>query len=118
MISKIFKPAGIGLMALLLAVTSCKSENSETGASGITYWINSSRVPCVGVGPMECLEVRQSESADWQLFYSEIEGFNYEPGYLYRIKVREEKRDPENIPADASAMRYILVTVEEKIPDL
>jgi len=67
---------------------------------------------------MECLEVRQSESADWQLFYSEIEGLNYEPGYLYRIKVREEKRDPENIPADASSIRYILVAVEEKIPDL
>jgi hypothetical protein len=118
MISKIFNLTGIGLMAMLLAVTSCKSTNSENEASGITYWINSSKVPCVGVGPMECLEVRQSESATWQLFYSEIEGFDYEPGYVYRIKVREEKRDPEDVPADASSIRYILVSVDEKIPDL
>ena len=113
---KIIKRGGIGLVALLLAVASCKSSNSDTEAS-VTYWINSARVPCVGVGPMECLEVRQSESADWQLFYSDIEGFDYEPGYLYRIKVREEKRDPENIPADASSIRYILVSVEEKTPE-
>lgn len=103
-------------MALLLVVASCKSSNSDAEAS-VTYWINSSRVPCVGVGPMECLEVRQSESADWQLFYSAIEGFDYEPGYLYRIKVREEKRDPEDVPADASSIRYILVSVEEKTPE-
>lgn len=118
MTPKILKLTGAGLIMLLLVATSCKSSNSENEASGITYWINSSRVPCVGVGPMECLEVRQSESADWQLFYSSIEGFNYEPGFLYRIKVREEKRNPEDIPADASSIRYILVSVEEKIPDL
>jgi hypothetical protein len=117
MTPKLLKFTGDGLIILLLVVTSCKSSNSENKASGITYWINSSRVPCVGVGPMECLEVRQSESADWQLFYSNIEGFNYEPGFLYRIKVREEKRDPENMPADVSSVRYILVSVEEKIPD-
>ena len=116
--SKKIKLAGYGLMVLLFAFTSCKSTNSENEASGITYWINSSKVPCVGVAPMECLEVRQSESAAWQLFYSEIEGFDYEPGYVYRIKVREEKRDPENMPADISSIRYILVSVEEKIPDL
>jgi len=104
-------------MVLLLVVASCKTSNSDPEDSGTTYWINSSRVPCVGVGPMECLEVRQSESADWQLFYSDIEGFDYEPGYLYRIKVREEKRDPENTPADASSIRFILVSVEEKTPD-
>ena len=118
MVSKIFKLSGVGLFILLLTVTSCRSSHSETEASGITYWINSSKVPCEGVGPMQCLEVRQSESAPWQLFYSEIEGFDYEPGYLYRIRVREEKRDPENIPADASSIRYILVSIEEKTPDL
>ncbi|MGB5404962.1 MAG: DUF4377 domain-containing protein [Robiginitalea sp.] len=117
MASKLFNFRGIGLLAVLLVVTSCKSSNSETEASGITYWINSSKVPCEGVAPMECLEVRQSESADWQLFYSEIEGFDYQPGYLYRIKVREEKRDPEDVPADASSIRYILVSVEEKTPE-
>jgi len=118
MTPKLLKVTGAGLIILLLVVTSCKSANSDNEASGITYWINSSRVPCVGVGPMECLQVRQSESADWQLFYSNIEGFNYEPGFLYRIKVREEKRNPEDIPADASSIRYILVSVEEKKPDL
>ncbi len=116
MASKLFNFRGIGLLAVLLVVASCKSSNSDAEAS-VTYWINSSKVPCEGVAPMECLEVRQSESADWQLFYSEIEGFDYQPGYLYRIKVREEKRDPEDVPADASSIRYILVSVEEKTPE-
>ena len=66
---------------------------------------------------MECLEIRRADSGAWELFYSEIEGFEYEPGYLYRIRVREEKLDPAQVPADASSIKYTLVSVEEKTPD-
>ena len=82
-----------------------------------TYEVNSLRVPCTGVGPMECLQVRKAGSDRWELFYSEIEGFDYEPGYLYRISVKEEPLDPKTVPADASSVRYTLVSVLEKSTD-
>jgi heat shock protein HslJ len=66
---------------------------------------------------MECLEIRKGDSESWGLFYSEIEGFEFEPGYLYRLRVREEKLDPSQIPADASSIKYTLVSVEEKVMD-
>ena len=83
----------------------------------MTYWVNSSKAPCVGVGPMECLQVRRSESGPWELFYSQIDGFSYEAGYIYKLKVQEEILDPATVPADASSIRYTLVSVEEKTPD-
>jgi len=82
-----------------------------------TYRVNSLRVPCEGVAPMECLEIRKDDSDTWELFYSKIEGFEYEEGYLYRIQVQEETLDPSKVPADASSIKYTLVSVEEKVRD-
>src|SRR2546430_4208341 len=39
------------------------------------------RVPCVGVGPMQCLSVREHPDTAWTLLYDGIEGFSFEPGY-------------------------------------
>ena len=101
------------LVSLSVSCGSVKNEEMNT----FTYWVNSQRVPCTGVGPMECLEVRKEGSDTWELFYSQIEGFQYEPGYLFRIRVQEEKLDPSLVPADASSIKYTLVSVEEKVPD-
>ncbi|MEJ2585677.1 MAG: DUF4377 domain-containing protein, partial [Robiginitalea sp.] len=83
----------------------------------VTYRVNSYRVPCTGVAPMECLEIQKEDSETWELFYSEIRGFQYEPGFLYRIRVQKEELDPALVPSDASSTIYTLVSVEEKIPD-
>jgi len=85
------------------------------------YWVNSYRVDCVGVGPQKCLLVQNNETLSdtaWQNFYARIDGFEPEPGYLYKISVNEEKLDAANVPADASSIRYTLVKVLEKTPDL
>lgn len=66
---------------------------------------------------MECLQVRRSESGPWELFYSQINGFTYEPGFIYKLKIQEEKLDPAKVPADAPSIRYTLVSIEEKTPD-
>lgn len=114
--SKLIKLGSALLILSPLWITSCRT--SKAGEKDIhTYWVNSARVPCTGVAPMQCLQVRKGEAEDWQLFYSSIEGFNYEPGYIYRLSVREEKLDPALVPADASSIRFILVEVEEKTPD-
>jgi heat shock protein HslJ len=99
--------------ALMVSCGSTKNKDMEV----VTYRVNSFRVPCEGVAPMECLEIRRGDSESWELFYSEIEGFEFEPGYLYRLRVREEKLDPSQVPADASSIKYTLVSVEEKVMD-
>jgi len=79
-----------------------------------TLYINSERVPCTGAAPMMCLQVRESEDADWQFFYSGIDGFYFVPGYLYELVV--QVTPVENAPADGSSLAYALVELVSKRP--
>ncbi|ASZ10461.1 DUF4377 domain-containing protein [Chitinophaga pendula] len=99
----------IALATVLLANT-C---NSGKGLQE-TLLIKENKVPCTGVGPMECMQVRHEQDSTWTLFYDSIEGFDFEPGYTYKLRVAVTKVD--NPPADASALRYKLVKVLEKTP--
>jgi hypothetical protein len=58
------------------------------------------------------MQVRRSPDAEWELFYGRIEGFTFEPGYTYKLRVRVTP--VESVAADASSLRYELVAVEEK----
>lgn len=92
----------------------------EPGASsagdegGMTLYVAHFPRDCVGVGPMTCLQVRESPDEEWRLLYQPIEGFDYEPGYDYELRVRTER--VENPPADASSIRYILEEVVSRTP--
>lgn len=69
---------------------------------------------------MTCYQVQKSDQIElekWELFYDEIEGFVYEPGHIYQVKVEVIKK-PEPIPADASSFSYQLVEIMSKEPDL
>jgi heat shock protein HslJ len=74
-----------------------------------TLEVASSRVECTGVTTQTCLQVRESSDAQWTLLYDAIVGFAYEPGFVYRIRVKEEA--VANPPADASSLRRTLVEV-------
>ena len=80
----------------------------------ITLEVAAARVPCVGVGPRECLQVRRSADDAWELFYESIEGFTYEAGFQYRLRVAE--RVIPNPPADGSSRAYRLVEVLMMLP--
>ena len=71
------------------------------------------RVPCVGMAPQECLQVRRHADAAWELFYDPIEGFTHEPGFQYRLLVAE--REIPNPPADGSSRAYRLLAVLAKV---
>lgn len=106
----------------LIFLTACSSQKSGTqsGDPGITLWVNSATVDCVGVGPMKCLQVQQGEAIDeeqWKMFYSGIEGFEFEPGYRYKLLVKTDTLPQDQVPADASSIRYTLLEVMEKKPD-
>ena len=85
---------------------------SKDGDHTEVLLVNSALVDCMGVAPMTCMQVRHSVQGQWELFYSQIEGFNFEPGYRYRLKVKVTEL--ENVPADASSLRYTLVEQLEK----
>ena len=86
---------------------------SETSADVIkTLQVASTRVECTGVAIQSCLQVREPSAAPWTLLYDRIVGFDYEPGYLYEIRVKEEA--VANPPADGSSVRRTLVSIVSK----
>ncbi len=69
-------------------------------------------VDCEGEGPMKCMQVRESESDDWSLFYGAIEDFTYEPSFAYELRVTIE---PSAKPlAGGSSKRVRLAEVVSK----
>jgi len=105
----------LSLLTIILLSVACVTIKS--GKTTI-YWINSYKVDCVGVGPMKCFLVQNNKSIEpgqWVNFYSNIKGFDYQPGYLYKLKIKEEKL--ENVPADASSVKYMLIEVLERKQD-
>ncbi|WP_029906782.1 DUF4377 domain-containing protein [Prevotella sp. 10(H)] len=79
------------------------------GKSGKTekLTVASQQGDCVGVSPMKCLLVKKEGQTDWEFFYNNIEGFNYEPGYEYQLEVKVVER--EHPAADQSTLMYSLV---------
>ena len=64
---------------------------------------------CVGSAPMMCMVV------DGELFYDDIEGFEHEAGYRYRLRMeRYDRWQGQAPPADASKYGYRLIEVVEK----
>ncbi len=48
-------------------------------------------VDCIGVAPQKCLQIKENLEDDWIFFYGNIEGFDYEPGYFYELRISEKK---------------------------
>jgi heat shock protein HslJ len=104
------------ILGFALILSSC-SASKRMSKQESTYWINSFKVPCEGVGSQQCMLMQKGETLDhnnWQNFYGSIIGFDFEYGFIYKLKVKEERLDPDSIPADASTIRYSLIEVVEK----
>lgn len=100
----------IGLLFLLPFLFASCTSNKAT----IKMIVASQKGDCVGVAPQKCLFVKKDTDTNWTFFYNQIEGFNYEEGYEYVLEVKEEK--VENVPADASSLKYMLVKEVSKTP--
>ncbi|MEK6846721.1 MAG: DUF4377 domain-containing protein [Nanoarchaeota archaeon] len=78
----------------------------------IIMGVGSNKVNCQTLVPTQCLVV------NGQYFYDNIEGFNYEEGYNYLIKVKRiQIYTPETAPADASLYKYELIEILSKQRD-
>ena len=70
-------------------------------------------------GPFPCLVYQSQQNEElgtdtWSNFYDPIEGFNYEPGYIYLLKVSVS--EIPNPPQDGSDKKYKLSEILEKDP--
>ncbi len=100
-----------GMLALLFLLAAC-GEPTPQDKPGQLLYVAPYGTACIGVGAMECLRVKEEGEANWQLFYNHIEGFAYEEGFQYTLRVKvEEVASP---PADGSSLRYTLLEVVEK----
>ena len=93
--------------AIVLLLIQCKPMPNSSSGDEITMIIASETKDCTGVAPMKCLQVKEKETDSWENFYSNIDGFTYEPGFEYVLKVKTEKI--ENPPMDGSSIKYTLV---------
>lgn len=93
----------------ILILSSCSMFRHHTNTQ--TMWVNSFKKECVGVGPQQCLMIQHGDSLsnDWQFFYDRIQGFEYEPGFIYQLEVKKEVISTDQTPADASTIKYTLV---------
>lgn len=99
-------------MLLAAACISMEPGSSPVESVVLEVTVGPELVECVGVAPMQCLVV------DGEYFYDSIEGFEYEEGYVYRIRMERYDAWPdlEEPPQDASAYGYRLVEVVSQTP--
>jgi heat shock protein HslJ len=74
-----------------------------------TIFVGPHQVECMGVAPQLCYQVKEDIDAEWSLFYDQIDGFEWQGGYFYELRVAVF--EVEDSPADASSLRYALIEV-------
>lgn len=67
---------------------------------------------CQGFIEQTCLLEFNEESQQWEFFYEGIRGFDFEPGFIYRLKVSLHERDGGI--QDVGRYEYRLVEVLSK----
>ncbi|WP_051201774.1 DUF4377 domain-containing protein [Ferrimonas senticii] len=101
--------AATAAIALLSACAQTTDSNtattSDTSKSEIlTVTVAPQQADCVGIAPRKCLVV------DGQLFYSDIQGFEFEPGFEYQLQIEKSLAFGGGpVPADASRYQYRLI---------
>lgn len=103
-----FPKACIASLAMLIGLPALPA-NAQTIE---TIQVDSQLADCTGVGPMKCMRVKKSNSREWEFFYNGIIGFEFKPGYRYKLRVAVSK--VKSPAADASRLSYRLVKVLSK----
>lgn len=96
-------------------IVGCAS-STEPRVRILTLEVAPTRVECMGMVPMECLQVREVRYGPQGPFvatFIPIEGFTHETGYQYVIRVA--RRTIRNPPADGSSVVDRLIEVVSRI---
>ena len=85
--------------------------SESAGATADRMWVASSQVDCPDGPGGRCLQVQRGDTitrGGWQVFAKAIDGFDYEPGFVYHLRVAA--------PASEGAP-YTLVELINRTPD-
>jgi len=80
---------------------------SEPSPTEKTVFVGPVMVDCEGEGPQKCMLVKEYFDDPYMLFYNQIEGFEYQEGFDYELRIQEQV--VENPPAGGSSIRWILL---------
>ena len=103
----------IGVALLLLITSGCG--NSSDSSKTAELYLNHYKSECNSFELAMCLQSRINENDEWSYLNNPIEGFDYEWGYNYKVRVKIEEID--NPPEDASSLTYTLLEIIEKIKE-
>lgn len=74
------------LSIILTAMFSCKTNT--------TIFVAGTYTDCIHIKSEHCLQIKDKTSDDWRVFEGKIEGFKYQEGHEYELKVKELERTP------------------------
>ncbi len=103
----------LGITLSLFINAGCGADAEKPRSSDL--YLNHYKSECGSFELALCVQSKVNVSDDWSFFYDNIEGFEYEWGFTYKIKVIIE--DIENPPQDSSSVKYTLLEVIEKIKE-
>lgn len=104
-----FMIAMLTIPLIILAGCASSQQNDQQ-----TIYVGPIQVECEGVTPQLCLLIKNNPTDNYEYFYDQIEGFDFEPGSIYELQVSEEQI--ENPPADAPSRRLTLVEIVSQEP--
>ncbi len=99
--------------ALVVDMDSMQNQQDNQGLNTKEIQVNHYKVPCQGLARTTCLLVRNTGETQWQFYYSDIAGFDFEWGYEYQLNILES--EIENPPADGSSLQWDLEKQVSKI---
>jgi len=89
-----------------LAKTITKSLSEETAVD--TWEVGENYVNAQNLGKLKCLQIKSDKKNKWEYLAATIQGFDYQEGYRYRIRVKQTKQK------DTDTIRYSLIEVVSK----
>lgn len=105
-------------LVLLFITIGCDREGAtttittSTGGNIEILTIGPYTETCQGFIEQTCFLEFNAEKQQWEFFYESIQGFDFEPGFIYTLKVRLEDRGTEI--QDVGRYAYYLVEVISK----
>lgn len=89
------------LLVLSIIWSSCTS----------SLYVAPKQADCKGSSDQKCFLIRKNLGENWILHYYDIKGFDYQPGFSYKLKVKKE--NVKNPPLKASTFNFKLVEILE-----
>jgi Domain of unknown function (DUF4377) len=102
----------------LISIFILACEGADEAQPQLILKVKENKISCTGYeGQTECYLIQQGnkiDSEEWEYFYEQIEGFVYEPGFVYKLLVVKESI--VNAPMDSPPLKYVLISEISKEP--